>query len=296
MSGDTPVPSSSTSDRGIGEEGRAGNLGTVAGRADAGKRILHTIDPNMLIAWGNVLAFGAQKYHQRNFLKAPGMAWGRVYDSLQGHLQKFWGGEWLDDESGYPHLAHVLCNLQFLWTYHEHEAYKPGDDRPSSIEYLGLKYEDWEARFKEAALGPNTDPGRRDNPLNVPDILGALGRSSGHSERSRPSGFKPAGKEFVPEHYNATARQAVMPTTSSISRVKDIVLFAIEKKSPAVVLAWYDAVNVARAARARQDYHSIVVDHNLAKIDAFEQSNVKDMAFETAELHALIGAATGESI
>lgn len=144
-----------SSSKSIGEEARDGALGKVAGRADAGKRILHTIDPEMMQAWGRVLAFGAQKYHQRNFMVAPGMAWGRVYDSLQGHLLKFWAGEWLDEESGEPHLAHVLCNLQFLWTYHEHEVYHPSDDRPSSVEYAGKTYAEWERAFKIASGVPD---------------------------------------------------------------------------------------------------------------------------------------------
>ena len=138
------------SDRDGMESARGGKLGGVAGRADGGKRILHTIDPEMLLAWGRVLTFGAQKYHQRNFMVAPGMAWGRVYDSCLGHLLKFWAGEWLDEESGEPHIAHILCNLQFLWTYHQHPQYRLSDDRPASVEYAGITYADWEERFNEA--------------------------------------------------------------------------------------------------------------------------------------------------
>jgi hypothetical protein len=145
---DTQVQNSSKS---IGEEGRGGKLGTVAGRADAGKAIMHTIDPKMMKAWGDVLAFGAKKYHHRNFLVAPGMAWSRVWDSLQHHLDDFWAGEWLDKESGLPHIAHALCNLQFLWTYASHDSFAASDDRPSSIEYQGKTYKEWEAAFMEAS-------------------------------------------------------------------------------------------------------------------------------------------------
>lgn len=142
MASDTPTPT----------HGTGGNLGEVAGRSDQGKAILHTIDPKMLMAWGNVLAFGAKKYHQRNFLLAPGMEWSRVYDSLMHHLFAFWGGEWLDEESGEPHIAHAMCNLQFLWTYHEHPQYRASDDRPSSIEYEGGDWKDWKGEF-DAARG-----------------------------------------------------------------------------------------------------------------------------------------------
>ena len=145
--------------RSIGEEGRDGKLGRVAGRADGGKRIVHTQDPKFFIGVGMVKEFGARKYHQRNFLKAPGMAWSRVFDSMMGHIWAWWAGEELDPESSLHHLYHAGCNLEFLATYAANEVFHPGDDRPSKVEYGGYKYEDWESNFKRAsewAANPET--------------------------------------------------------------------------------------------------------------------------------------------
>lgn len=152
--------------------GTGGKIGLEAGRSDNGKNILHTIDPKLLMAWGDVLAFGAKKYHQRNFMVAPGMEWSRVYDSLLRHLLAFWGGEWLDQESGLPHIAHVMCNLQFLWHYHENPGYEAGDDRPSRVEGEGRRWVDWHDEFeaaKQMASEPE-EPVIRD-PAFLKDVL-----------------------------------------------------------------------------------------------------------------------------
>lgn len=188
----------------------------MAGRADGGKRILHTIDPKMLHAWGMALTFGAKKYHQRNFLKAPGMAWSRVYDSLLGHLLQFWSGEWLDEESGLPHLAHVLCNLQFLWTYHEHEAFKPSDDRPSSIEYEGRSYEDWEDLFKFAS-GKDPRPSAEQVGERVFNFFSAFRNASGHKSGGTKLSNVKLGGEDQPGHYGQHRGKhcAVIATTAS---------------------------------------------------------------------------------
>lgn len=185
MNEDTQVPDSSTSDRAIGEEGRNGKLGKTAGRADGGKSVMHTIDPKMMMAWAEVLAFGAKKYHQRNFMVAPGMAWSRVYESLNRHLWQFWAGEWLDEESGLPHLAHVLCNIQFLWTYHEHPQYQASDDRPSTVEYAGGRYADWEENLKQVVELQNAPQPK----YAVVDILGGLARSPGRARDGTPGHY-----------------------------------------------------------------------------------------------------------
>lgn len=52
---------------------------------------------------------GAEKYSRGNWLQ--GFPVEKTMDSLCRHLFKFCGGEEFDDESGKPHLAHVLWNL-----------------------------------------------------------------------------------------------------------------------------------------------------------------------------------------
>ena len=162
MNSDTQAPTSSeTASRAVGEEGSGGKLGQVAGRADQGKRIVHTIHPDFITGIGRVSAFGAKKYHMRNFLKAPGMAWGRVYDSAVGHLQSFWGGEKLDEESGQPHILMAAWNIMVLHLYSTESAYAAGDDRPATVEYAGKTWEEWEANFKALALGRTSDAQKR---------------------------------------------------------------------------------------------------------------------------------------
>jgi hypothetical protein len=109
---------------------------------------LHTIDPTFIEGIGKISAFGAQKYHMRNFLMAPGMAWSSVYESLQRHLFSFWNGEENDEESGLPHLLHVAWNVMVLYTYSHREPYQPGDDRPSTLEYVGKKWTDQNQAFR----------------------------------------------------------------------------------------------------------------------------------------------------
>lgn len=99
------------------------------GRKDDGnKPRLELIPPEMMHALGEVLAFGAEKYDDRNW--EQGMAWGRVYGALQRHLNAWWGGEAKDPETGMSHLWHASCCLAFLVAY---EAREVGtDDRPST--------------------------------------------------------------------------------------------------------------------------------------------------------------------
>jgi hypothetical protein len=153
-----------TSDTTTPEHGINGQLGRVAGRSDKGKPIMHTIDPNFILGIARVSAFGAKKYHMRNFLMAPGMRWSQVYDSLMRHLMAYWAGEELDvgpngefgetDDpatnmqwSGLPHIDMVAWNVMVLCTYRNHSVFHPGDDRPSTLEYDGGIWKEWEAEF-----------------------------------------------------------------------------------------------------------------------------------------------------
>lgn len=156
-----------------------GKLGKVAGRSNAGKSILHTIDPDFIVGIGRISEFGARKYHMRNFLMAPGMEWSAVYESLLRHLMAYWDGEELDlgpngefgetDDpatnmkwSGMPHLLHVAWNVMVLYTYSRHSVYADGDDRPSKIERLGEEWVAWKDTFDEARglneKKPEADP------------------------------------------------------------------------------------------------------------------------------------------
>lgn len=146
-----------------------GKLGKEPGRSNAGKPIMHTIDPFFILGIGNISEFGHRKYHMRNFLMTPGMPWSAVYDSMNAHLLKWWGGEELDlgpngefgetDDpatnmkwSGLPHLYHAAWNLMVLSMYSRVEAYHPGDDRPATTEFVGVEWADHNSRYEFAKV------------------------------------------------------------------------------------------------------------------------------------------------
>lgn len=62
-----------------------------------------------------VLEFGAQKYARDNWKKPTDLH--VPADCLLRHLSAYLDGEYLDPDSGLPHLDHVLCNAIFL-SYH----------------------------------------------------------------------------------------------------------------------------------------------------------------------------------
>lgn len=93
---------------------------------DTGKPRLDLIAPEFITGTADILAFGAQKYGERNWEK--GMSWSRPFAALLRHMWAWWAGEDHDDETGKSHLWHAACCLMFLIAY---EARKKGtDDRP----------------------------------------------------------------------------------------------------------------------------------------------------------------------
>ena len=82
---------------------------------DTGKPRMDLLAPEALMGIAKILSYGANKYEDRNWEK--GMNWGRVYGALQRHLNAFWGGEELDEESGLRHIDHAACCIHFLQTY-----------------------------------------------------------------------------------------------------------------------------------------------------------------------------------
>lgn len=93
---------------------------------DAGKLRYDLLPVKPLAAITEVFTFGATKYSERNWEK--GMKFGRMYAAMQRHLQAFWGGQDLDEETALPHLAHaafyMLALMELIETHPEL------DDRP----------------------------------------------------------------------------------------------------------------------------------------------------------------------
>ena len=78
-----------------------------------------------------VFAYGAGKYAAWNWAK--GMAWSVPLGCALRHMQAVLDGEFIDDESGLPHIDHVFSNLVMLDYFEKH--YPEGDDRPIFEEY-----------------------------------------------------------------------------------------------------------------------------------------------------------------
>jgi hypothetical protein len=78
-----------------------------------------------------VFAYGAGKYAAWNWAK--GMAWSVPLGCALRHMQSVLDGEFIDDESGLPHIDHVFSNLVMLDYFETH--YTEGDDRPIFEEY-----------------------------------------------------------------------------------------------------------------------------------------------------------------
>jgi len=59
-----------------------------------------------------VLEFGAMKYSRDNWMK--GFPFSTIVDSMMRHIEGLQNGEWLDEESGLPHIGHLGCNAMFM--------------------------------------------------------------------------------------------------------------------------------------------------------------------------------------
>ena len=79
---------------------------------DAGKARMDLISPFVLLEVGEVLTQGAEKYGDYNWQKVGAE---HFYAAAQRHLNKFWAGENLAEDSGHSHLVHAITNLMFIY-------------------------------------------------------------------------------------------------------------------------------------------------------------------------------------
>lgn len=98
-------------------------------RDNSGKVSLSLVPFHLLAGAARVFMAGIYKYAEWNWAK--GMKWSIPMDCVLRHLTKWWWlGEDYDPETGEHHLDYVICNLLML--KHYSEAFKEGDDRPST--------------------------------------------------------------------------------------------------------------------------------------------------------------------
>lgn len=69
---------------------------------------------------------GAAKYGEYNWEK--GMDWSTPINCMSRHWEKINSGEWIDEETGVPHIALIMCNSTMLAYYYYHD--KGNNDLP----------------------------------------------------------------------------------------------------------------------------------------------------------------------
>lgn len=90
-------------------------LHTEGVKYDEDKLRYDLIPPEVLEALAYIFTIGAKKYAERNC--ELGMDWGRIYSACWRHLNSWWSGDVIDDESKKSHLWHALWNIAMLVTY-----------------------------------------------------------------------------------------------------------------------------------------------------------------------------------
>jgi hypothetical protein len=79
---------------------------------DADKPRMDLLDPYAMEGLAAVLTFGSRKYASWNWLK--GISYSRLLAAMQRHLSAIQKGEYLDPESGLPHIDHAGACWMFL--------------------------------------------------------------------------------------------------------------------------------------------------------------------------------------
>jgi hypothetical protein len=109
---------------------------------DENKLRVDLVPPEVIEALAEILTFGSKKYEANNWMK--GIDYSRVYGAVQRHLLAWRKGEYIDCESGKPHLWHALCELSFLLYY---EIY------PNYYEKFNTFQQEWSNKLKIGGLG-----------------------------------------------------------------------------------------------------------------------------------------------
>jgi len=80
---------------------------------DKGKLQYSLIPTEATKALATVLTHGAEKYSPNSWMNVPDAS-RRYLDALMRHLEAYRSGDLIDQDSGLPHLDHLLTNAAFL--------------------------------------------------------------------------------------------------------------------------------------------------------------------------------------
>lgn len=113
------------------------------GKWDMGKIRYELVPLSAIEELGKVLTFGATRYGDETWRLLP-KATDRYYAATLRHLFAYRNGEYLDKDSGMPHLSHALANIAFLIELHlakQRDASKDNIQLDLLNQYLGNKLE-----------------------------------------------------------------------------------------------------------------------------------------------------------
>lgn len=82
-------------------------------KQDNGKARYDLIEWRAIDDMANIMAVGAAAHGDQGW-KTLIDAEDRYFSAAMRHLVAWRGGDTIDGDSGYPHLAHVMCNIMFL--------------------------------------------------------------------------------------------------------------------------------------------------------------------------------------
>lgn len=97
---------------------------------DTDKPRLELISTIATFQKARVMGEGAQKYGVDNWRK--GIAWSRIIGACLRHIFAWMNGEDKDPETGYSHLAHAACCIDFLLEYEF--THRELDDRHKPVQ------------------------------------------------------------------------------------------------------------------------------------------------------------------
>lgn len=80
---------------------------------DNGKPKISLIDLDCIMGVIKIFEHGNTKYEPNNWLRLEPV---RLYDAMFRHFVAFGKGEWLDKDSGMPHILHIAANAFILFT------------------------------------------------------------------------------------------------------------------------------------------------------------------------------------
>lgn len=103
------------------------NIPDEGKKHDTDKIRLDLMPTDVMCEVAKVYTFGAKKYGDRNWEK--GLAYHRAYGAALRHMTSWWMRDDFDDETGIHHLAHAICELEFLLAF-ELRNIEHLDDRP----------------------------------------------------------------------------------------------------------------------------------------------------------------------